>query len=150
MTMTEDNLLALDKQLCFRIYSLNKTMTKLYAPLLKSIGLTYPQYLVMLVLWEANNNGVPVKHLTDRLDLDTGTLSPLLKRMEQAELVSRVRSQSDERSVTIALTRKGKALREEAACIPERLFHQTGMSIDELSDIQSKLDTLLATARSKL
>lgn len=148
--MTEDNLLALDKQLCFRIYSLNKTMTKLYAPLLKSIGLTYPQYLVMLVLWEANNCGVPVKHLTERLDLDTGTLSPLLKRMEQAELVSRVRSQSDERSVTIALTQKGKALKEEAACIPERLFHQTGMSFAELSDIQSKLDMLLATARSKL
>ncbi len=148
--MTEDNLLALDKQLCFRIYSLNKTMTKLYAPLLKSIGLTYPQYLVMLVLWEANNSGVPVKHLTERLDLDTGTLSPLLKRMEQAELVSRVRNQSDERSVTIALTQKGKALREEAACIPEKLFHQTGMSVEELSDIQSKLDMLLATARSKL
>lgn len=148
--MTENNLLALDKQLCFRIYSLNKTMTKLYAPLLKSIGLTYPQYLVMLVLWEANNSGVPVKHLSERLDLDTGTLSPLLKRMEQAELVSRVRSQSDERSVTITLTQKGKALREEAACIPEKLFHQTGMSVEELSDIQGKLDMLLATARSKL
>lgn len=148
--MTEDNLLALDKQLCFRIYSLNKTMTKLYAPLLKSIGLTYPQYLVMLVLWEANNSGVPVKHLSERLDLDTGTLSPLLKRMDHAELVSRVRSQSDERSVTITLTQKGKALREEAACIPEKLFHQTGMSVEELSDIQGKLDMLLATARSKL
>ena len=148
--MIEDNLLALDKQLCFRIYSLNKTMTKLYAPLLKSIGLTYPQYLVMLVLWEENNSGVPVKHLTERLDLDTGTLSPLLKRMEQAELVRRVRSQSDERSVTITQTQKGEALREEAACIPEKLFHQTGMSVEELSDLQGKLDMLLATARSKL
>ena len=82
--------LTLEKQLCFRLYSLNKNLTKLYSPLLKKLGLTYPQYLVMLALWQAEKT-VPIKQLCQQLDLDTGTLSPLLKRMEQSQLLTRAR-----------------------------------------------------------
>lgn len=143
-----DNL-ALDKQLCFRVYSLNKTITKLYAPLLKTLNLTYPQYLVMLVLWESDT-GVPIKHLTEKLNLDTGTLSPLLKRMQQAELLTRVRSEKDERSVTIALTDNGKALKQKALDIPAILFAKTGLSLNELEQLQQTFDKLLNATNAQL
>ncbi|REL35722.1 MarR family winged helix-turn-helix transcriptional regulator [Thalassotalea euphylliae] len=143
-----DNL-KLEKQLCFRLYSLNKTITKLYSPLLKALGLTYPQYLVMLVMWQAKQS-VPIKTLCQQLELDTGTLSPLLKRMEQANLLVRTRSEQDERSVHINLTKKGKQLKQQAAQIPETMFSLTGLSIEEVVNLQQTLDKALNNTKAQL
>ncbi|NMP31485.1 MarR family transcriptional regulator [Thalassotalea sp. M1531] len=143
-----DNL-ALEKQLCFRLYSLNKNITKLYAPLLKELGLTYPQYLVMLALWQTKES-VPIKALCNALDLDTGTISPLLKRMEQASLISRVRNPEDERSVTISLTAHGKHIKQKAKHIPMKLFALTGLSSNEMQILQSTLDKLLIATKQHL
>ena len=110
--MSRTDALALDQQLCFALYSASRAVTRLYRPLLEALGLTYPQYLVMLVLWERGT--VTVKELGQALDLDSGTLSPLLKRLEANGVVARVRSAADERSVLIAPTEAGAALREQA------------------------------------
>ena len=103
--------LRLDNQICFAVYSTAHAFNRVYKPLLERLGLTYPQYLVMLVLWE--RDGVPVKDIGERLFLDSGTLTPLLKRLEAAELIRRTRSTEDERQVLIALTPQGQALREK-------------------------------------
>src|ERR1700738_4088413 len=102
----------LDNQICFAIYSTAHAFNRVYKPLLDRLGLTYPQYLVMLVLWERDD--VPVKDIGERLFLDSGTLTPLLKRLEAADLIKRTRSTEDERQVLIALTSKGQALRGKA------------------------------------
>ena len=109
--------LALDHQLCFALYSASLAMTKVYKPLLDPLGLTYPQYLVMLVLWEQDD--VMVSTVGDRLHLDSGTLTPLLKRLEASGLITRTRSGTDERQVVIGLTAKGTAMREAAS----EIFH---------------------------
>lgn len=111
--------LKLDNQICFLIYSLEHRVMDLYRPLLAPLGITYPQYLVLLVLWE--ESPVPVSSLTGRLKLETGTLSPLLKRMEKAGLVLRTRNPQDERSVLVSLTEKGRNMESLAATIPESL-----------------------------
>jgi len=112
--------LQLDRQLCFALYSASLAMTRLYKPLLDAIGLTYPQYLVMLVLWE--RDGLTVSELGERLSLDSGTLTPLLKRLEAAGLLQRERDAQDERCVRVALTRAGRALRARAEPIPACLL----------------------------
>src|SRR6202795_2218783 len=109
--------LLLGNQLCFAIYSTAHTFTRIYKPLLERLRLTYPQYLVMLVLWE--RDGLPVKDIGERLFLDSGTLTPLLKRLEAAELIKRTRSTKDERQVLVALTARGQALREKARAVPQ-------------------------------
>src|SRR5512138_3124386 len=109
--------LRLDHQLCFALYSASLAMTKFYKPLLDPLGLTYPQYLVMLVLWEAD--GVTVSQLGERLSLDSGTLTPLLKRLQAQGLVQRLRDASDERRVLLQLTARGRALKAKALTIPE-------------------------------
>lgn len=111
-----DSALLLDNQLCFALYSASLAMTKLYKPLLEELGLTYPQYLVMLVLWEAD--GVMVSEIGHRLSLDSGTLTPLLKRLEAAGLISRMRDVQDERRVHIHLTQAGRKLKARAAKVP--------------------------------
>jgi DNA-binding MarR family transcriptional regulator len=111
--------LKLDNQLCFLFHRISRELTATYRPLLADLGLTYPQYLVMLVLWE--DDGLGVGEIGDRLSLDSGTLSPLLKRLESADLVSRVRAADDERRVTIHLTAAGRALEERAAGVPAAL-----------------------------
>lgn len=138
--------LSLDKQLCFKLYSVNKTLTKLYSPLLKKLQLTYPQYLVMLVLWE-NNESISIKKLGETLDLDSGTLSPLLKRMQTNDLVSRNRGETDERTVLISLTKKGQALKENAEHIPMTLFSLTGLNKEEMLALQETLTELLTTTQ---
>lgn len=117
--VSADDLLRLDNQLCFAVYALSREITRLYRPELERLGLTYPQYLVMLLLWETD--GLIVRALGDRLYLDSGTLTPLLKRLEQAGFVSRHRSSGDERQVQIFLTERGKALRRDALCMPMTL-----------------------------
>ena len=113
---TADQALLLDNQLCFALYSASLAMTKLYKPLLAEVGLTYPQYLAMLVLWE--RDGLMVSELGERLFLDSGTLTPLLKRLESAGLVARIRALDDERRVHITLTAAGRMLKARAARIP--------------------------------
>src|SRR5947209_6616566 len=108
--------LMLGDQLCFAVYSTAHAFNRFYKPLLERLGLTYPQYLVMLVLWE--RDGVAVKDIGERLFLDSGTLTPLLKRMEQAGLVKRTRSSEDERQVLVALTAQGQALKDKARAVP--------------------------------
>ncbi|MGY0235251.1 MarR family winged helix-turn-helix transcriptional regulator [Longispora urticae] len=132
--------LELRHQLCFALYSASRAVTALYRPLLDELGLTYPQYLVMLVLWERDAR--TVKELGAELRLDSGTLSPLLKRLEAADLLTRERSPEDERSVTVSLTTRGVALREKAEEIPGRLFCGTDLAGDELAELRDTLTRL--------
>lgn len=118
----EDQWLLLENQLCFPFYAVSRLITRAYQSLLEPLGLTYPQYLVMLALWEAD--GVPIQHLSDRLLLNTNTLTPLLKRLESSRLVTRRREASDERVVIIRLTEKGRALKDEARRVPGALVEQ--------------------------
>src|SRR3954470_20476679 len=106
----------LSNQICFAVYSTAHAFNRVYKPLLDRLGLTYPQYLVMLVLWERDD--VPLKDIGEKLFLDSGTLTPLLKRLEAAQLIKRRRSTKDERQVLIALTQQGHALREKARALP--------------------------------
>jgi DNA-binding MarR family transcriptional regulator len=137
-----NNNLLLEKQLCFRIYTLNKLMGRLYAPVLKELSLTYPQYLAMLVLWQ-HPDGISVKSLGQQLDLDSGTLSPLLKRMEKEQLLSRQRTEKDERVVIIKLSTKGKELQAAAKDIPESMFSLTGFTPEKLVQLTTSLDELI-------
>ncbi|MBY0414921.1 MAG: MarR family transcriptional regulator [Bdellovibrionales bacterium] len=139
--MGKENWLLLDNQLCFRLYSASKTITSAYANLLKPLDLTYPQYLTMLVLWEQGE--VSVKDLGERLNLDSGTLSPLLKKLEAKEIVSRIRQQSDERSVHIKLTKKGLDLKKKALGVPAQIACKMDLNMKEIIDLQKKLDSLL-------
>lgn len=127
----------LDEQLCFALYSASRAVTAAYRPLLEELELTYPQYLVLMVLWE--EEPCTVGHLGDRLHLDSGTLSPLLKRLESAGLVRRQRSATDERRVEISLTDRGRALEERAACIPDRLL---GSDVSAAADLVALRDVL--------
>lgn len=138
--MTDD--LALDRQVCFALYSASRAATAAYRPLLDELGVTYPQYLVLLVLWERDGRGV--REICDELGLDTGTLSPLLKRLEGLGLVERRRLISDERRVEIHLTDSGAALRERAADIPRKLAEATGMSEEELVALRMSLLRVVA------
>ena len=118
-------------------------MCRLYAPILKELALTYPQYLAMLVLWQ-HKEGISVKALGSQLDLDSGTLSPLLKRMETQGLLSRVRQTKDERVVIIKLTQQGISLQQDAEHIPEKMFGVTGLTPEELQSLTLELDQLIA------
>ncbi|MBO0951860.1 MarR family winged helix-turn-helix transcriptional regulator [Fibrella forsythiae] len=133
--------LLLQNQLCFPLYALSRQVTAVYRPLLDKLELTYPQYLVMLVLWEADNK--TVGELGDKLLLDSGTLTPLLKRLEQKKLITRQRNPADERQVTITLTEAGRDLQALAADIPTQL--QASFQIDDQQAIQlrQQLTTLL-------
>ena len=130
----------LGNQLCFAIYSTAHAFNRAYKPLLDRLRLTYPQYLVMLVLWE--RDGRSVKEIGERLFLDSGTLTPLLKRLETAHLVKRTRSMDDERRVLIALTPQGEALRNEARAVPTAILAASGCSVNELSALRKNLIAL--------
>ena len=132
--------LLLDNQLCFALYSSSHLLTKVYKPLLKELGLTYPQYLTMLALWE--EDGVTVGSLGEKLYLDSGTLTPLLKRMEAAKLLKRERSGADERQVFIHLTEKGRNLKRAAAAIPARVAAATDMTVPEIIKLRKQLTKL--------
>jgi MarR family transcriptional regulator, organic hydroperoxide resistance regulator len=132
--------LLLDNQLCFALYSASLAMTKLYKPLLESLGLTYPQYLVMLVLWEQDN--LTVSALGERLCLDSGTLTPLLKRMEQSGLLVRQRAKDDERKVVVTLTAPGRKRKDKAASVPACLVEAAGCPIPELMSLTQQVQAL--------
>lgn len=138
--MNETKQLKLSNQVCFPIYSVSRLLTKAYKPYLDKMGITYPQYLVLMVLWE--EDGVSVNKISEKLLLNTNTVSPLLKRMEKQALVKRVRSIKDERCVTVQLTNKGKQLKEQATHIPEKLLKVLFTDKVELSDIVQLKETL--------
>lgn len=139
-TATEDSMLHLDKQLCFAMYSASLAMTKMYKPLLADLGLTYPQYLVMLVLWE--HDAMAVSEIGERLGLDSGTLTPLLKRLERLDLLGRERDSADERRVRIRLTPNGLALKFRARHIPACLLAASQCSLPELSALTEQIKML--------
>jgi len=132
--------LALDQQLCFALYSSSLAMTKFYKPLLEPLGLTYPQYLVMLVLWE--RDGATVSELGQRLTLDSGTLTPLLKRLQAGGLLARTRDTDDERRVLVRLTAVGRALKSRAMKVPPQVACAAACPLDELAALTSRLKQL--------
>jgi DNA-binding MarR family transcriptional regulator len=135
-----DPALLLDHQLCFALYSASLAMTKLYKPLLDELGLTYPQYLALLVLWE--RDGITVSEIGERLFLDSGTLTPLLKRLEAADLVSRLRDTADERRVLIRLTTAGRALKKQARRIPGCVLEASHCTVDEAMALTRQVKAL--------
>ena len=139
-SLPAEQALLLDNQLCFALYSASLAMTKLYKPLLDELGLTYPQYLVMLVLWEGD--GLMVSELGQRLYLDSGTLTPLLKRLETAGLVSRLRAVEDERRVHVHLTAAGRRLKARAAKVPACVLAASQCSVPELLQLTEQVRTL--------
>jgi MarR family transcriptional regulator, organic hydroperoxide resistance regulator len=139
--MNTNNLLKLENQLCFSAYTASRLITKLYRPFLEQIGITYPQYLVMLVLWE--EEGITLRDLGNRLYLDSGTLTPLLKRLEALKLINRERSSEDERLLCVTITNEGRLLKEKAKLIPECLLSSINIDTTELIQLKKGLDNLI-------
>lgn len=142
--------LYLENQLCFPLYAASRLTIKRYTPLLEALEITYPQYLVLLVLWE--KNAQTVTEIGTRLALESNTLTPLLKRLEQKELLTRSRSSKDERAVVVTLTESGQALKEQAVCIPQKImesFANTSISKEELQVFQKTLNKLVELLREE-
>lgn len=142
--------LKLSNQLCFPVYAASRLITREYQPYLDKMGITYPQYLVLLVLWESD--GISVNEIAQKLLLNTNTVTPLLKRMEVQGIISRNRSESDERKVIVNLTQKGNDMREEASIIPEKLMESLNnetMKLEDLIDLRNKLNTLITLLMGK-
>jgi MarR family transcriptional regulator, organic hydroperoxide resistance regulator len=141
-TVPDEDFLRLDNQICFSLHAASRAFNGVYRTALKDLNLTYPQYLVMLVLWE--HGELPVKRIGEHLRLDSGTLSPLLKRLEAAGYVERRRSPEDERSVTARPTTDGAALREQALDVPRRIAVATGMPLEHIRELRADLNALTA------
>jgi len=142
--------LKLGNQLCFPVYAASRLITKEYQPFLEKIGITYPQYLVLMVLWETNQ--ITVNEISKKLLLNTNTISPLLKRMENQGLISRNRSGNDERKVIVELTATGEQLKMEAISIPQNLASSllsNALNVDELIDLKHKLEKLICMLSEK-
>jgi len=138
----------LDNQLCFALHSTSLLMTKAYKPLLQALGLTYPQYLAMMVLWE--EDGLTVGEISSRLLTDPGSLTPLLKRLEAEGLLSRTRSREDERVVVVELTAAGRALQDKAMGIPQCILGASGMKLEQLRKLQADLIALRGNLQSAI
>lgn len=139
--MNHDDILKLDNQICFAFYACSREITKLYRPILAELDLTYTQYITLLALWEQDH--VSVKELGSRLLLDSGTLTPLLKKLQAMGLITRTRDKADERNLVIELTEQGHALREKAKCIPERLFADTPVDPEEIYALRNQIKSLM-------
>ncbi len=139
------NPLRLDSQLCFSLYAASRAMTAAYSSLLDPLGLTYPQYLVVMVLWESD--GSSVKEIGDRLQLDSGTLTPLIKKLEAQGVVTRARDARDARVVRVTLTRTGRALERKAQGIPHALVCKFGMDLPAVARLRKELTALTQTLR---
>jgi len=138
--------LALEQQVCFALAVASRTVISVYRPVLEPMGLTHPQYLVMLALW--GEEPLSVTELSRRLELDPGTLSRLLKRLEAAELVRRDRNPADERSLAVALTEKGRALRTQALEVPGTILRRLGMDLADLVDLRDRLTEVIGAAKA--
>lgn len=144
--MSSSEFLKLENQLCFSLYASSRAITRMYRPFLESLGITYPQYLVLLVLWDQKES--TVKELSEKLDLDSGTLTPMLKRMEGQQLVQRKRSSEDERVVNIQITEAGLALYEKALCIPQSLLASSGLSPEEIYKFNEQLKRIISSVNA--
>jgi MarR family transcriptional regulator, organic hydroperoxide resistance regulator len=144
----DGDLLALERQVCFALSVAARNVVAVYRPLLEPLGLTHPQYLVMLALWQ--RGPLSVKELSGLLQLDPGTLSPLLKRLEAAGLLRRERDAGDQRTLALALTDKGRALRAEAERIPAGIVERLGMPVDELLSLHGALTRVIAASQAAL
>ena len=140
--------LLLDNQLCFALHSTSLLMTKVYKPLLQAIGLTYPQYLAMMALWEEDE--LTVSEISSRLLTDPGSMTPLLKRLEAEGLLSRTRSREDERVVVVKLTDAGRALQEKAKDVPQCILGASGMALEQLRKLQGDLIALRANLQTSI
>ena|SRR5579859_1772826 len=140
--------IALDGQLCFSLYSASIAINRLYKPLLDRLGVTYPQYLVLSTLWEAEA-GQTITAIADRLALEPSTITPLVKRLEQADFLARQRNPQDERQVFVSLTAKGKALRNDAGCLTNALLTQSGMTVEEIVSLNERVQQLLGALTSE-
>ncbi|HEY5304447.1 MAG TPA: MarR family transcriptional regulator [Acidimicrobiales bacterium] len=138
--------LALERQVCFALVVASRSVLSIYRPLLEPMGLTHPQYLVMLALWDQSS--LSVREIGDLLGLDSPTLSPLLKRLAVAGLVTRTRSDDDERRLTIELTKRGRELREDALRIPPAVVARLGIEVSELESLHAALSKVIAAARA--
>jgi DNA-binding MarR family transcriptional regulator len=130
----------LDQQLCFSLYGASIAINRTYKPMLDALGVTYPQYLVLSALWEAD--GQTIGAIGDRLSLEPSTITPLVKRLEQAGFVGRLRNPADERQVQVRLTDKGRALRADTACLTEALLRNSGMTVDQIVALNKQVRTL--------
>jgi DNA-binding MarR family transcriptional regulator len=139
------NYLRLDQQICFPLYAAARAMMQAYQPLLAKLGLTYPQYLVLMVLWE--DDGLSVKALGERLYLDSGTLTPLLKRLEEAGLLRRVRAEHDERVVEVFLSADGKRLKKRAESVPGEIFCKLGVPLEKVHRLRDDVKVLFRQLR---
>ena len=139
---------ALDPFLCFAVYSTGLAFNRVYKPLLDRLGLTYPQYLAMVLLWQ--RDGQAVGELGEKLFLETSTLTPLIKRLESAGYVTRRRDSADERVVRVSLTEAGRAVAEEAACVPQEIMQATGMSLDQLGALRDALVVMRGNLRESV
>lgn len=139
--MESEQFLKLDNQLCFAIYACSREITRLYRPFLDELGITYPQFLTLTVLWE--HKRLTVKEIGEKLFLDSGTLTPMLKRMEALNLLKRVRGTEDERKVYIALTERGEQLREEALNLPEKCIPHFGLTKDDYLDLLKQMNQMI-------
>lgn len=144
---SSEDLLLLDRQLCFRLYATSRLVTRLYQPVLDPLGLTYPQYIVLMILWE--DAPCPVSHIGERALLNTNTLTPLLKRLEQLGYVRRQRQMGDERVVEISLTEAGAALKSRCVYIPMELFKMANFPLDKVEALKGLLDELLRGLREQ-
>ncbi|OPH46882.1 MarR family transcriptional regulator [Paenibacillus ferrarius] len=144
--MSSSEFLKLENQLCFSLYATSRAVTRMYRPFLEELGITYPQYLVLLVLWDQKES--TVKELSEKLDLDSGTLTPMLKRMEAQKLVQRKRSVEDERVVNIQITEEGLALYEKALCIPQALLVSSGLSPEEIFQFNEQLKHIISSVNT--
>lgn len=134
--------MSLENQLCFSLYSTSMAITRAYKPVLDELGLTYPQYLVLLVLWD--NDGRTVGQIAERLALESSTITPLVKRLEAAGLVARKRDDADERRVFVHLTGKGRALETDCGRLAATLIEKSGMPLKQLADVNSRVKDLRA------
>ncbi len=139
--MNQDDLLKLENQICFPLYVASRLITRAYQPMLDDMGITYPQYLVLLALWE--NDGQTVNQISQELYLNTNTITPLLKRMEKTGIITRTRSQEDERKVLIRLTSQGINLKKKAYCIPDEILQKTGLSLSEINQLKQQIHQLI-------
>lgn len=137
----DSEILKLDNQLCFALYACSREINKLYKPYLDTLGITYTQYVTLLVLWEKDN--LTVKELGIKLHLDSGTLTPLLKKLESMDIIVRLRDKEDERNVYVKLTDKGSEMKEKALQIPNKVFCETGLSLEEVISLRESLKHLL-------
>lgn len=140
--MEKSEILKLENQICFPLYAIAKEITGLYRPFLDELDITYPQYLVMMVLWE--NDGLPVTHIGEKLLLDSGTLTPLLKRLEGKGFISRKRKKEDERVVQVFLTEAGKTLKDKACGVPDKIMEKINVQAEDLIELKNSINKILS------